>query len=195
MDTSNGLIVLLPYEEGQEFSGENVVYLPVYVATQDNDLALAAVAYEACVNYRYVTFSLADDTEEVWYHWNFPGTLREPGIELPNTEEAYQIPKLGERFCCASLERFKVLQPEAMVQRLRAAPEDFMLQTMINSEDKNDPLRQAFEQWIEKYFGEVSLSEEREAGLSVLEMIGLVKAEMGRVHDLLESVLLRLREY
>ncbi len=47
----NGLIILVPYDAGQEFysshTGE-VAYLPVYVETKDENLALMAVANQAC---------------------------------------------------------------------------------------------------------------------------------------------------
>lgn len=51
INNCNGLIILVHYDAGQEFyssdTGE-VAYLPVYVETKDEKLALMAVANKAC---------------------------------------------------------------------------------------------------------------------------------------------------
>ncbi|MCC5610946.1 hypothetical protein LC612_30415 [Nostoc sp. CHAB 5834] len=61
----NGLIVLVPYDTGQEFYSshpDEVAYLPVY---KDENLALMAVANQACKSI-YVTFSSSSETKQEW---------------------------------------------------------------------------------------------------------------------------------
>ena len=188
----DGLVVLVPYEGGQEFSGWDVAYLPVYVATQDHDLALMAVAYEACMNYRYVAFPSSRETEEIWQERGYPGTLQEPGIDLPDAEEAYQIPEPGDCFCCGNLDTYEVLSLPNMIQRLQADLDDFMLQTIIDSKD--DPLWQELNQWIEKYLGDLSLAEHQKTGLSMPEAIDQIKTGVDRINGLVEAVLACLQE-
>ncbi|NES20034.1 MAG: hypothetical protein F6K41_14160, partial [Symploca sp. SIO3E6] len=53
-------------DEDDEFDPDEDAYLPVYVETEDKDLALMAVAYQACVKYRYVTFSSSYETAGEW---------------------------------------------------------------------------------------------------------------------------------
>lgn len=192
MDTFGGLIVLIPYEGGQEFSGRDIAYLPIYVATQDQNLALMAVAHEACGNYRYVAFPSSRETKKIWRKRGYSGTLQKPGIDLPDTEEAYQIPEPGDCFCCGDLDTYEVLSPAILLQRLQTDPDDFMLQTIIDSKD--DPLLQEFTQWIEKYLGDLSLTEGEETGLSVPEAIDQIKTGVSRVSDLVEAIVTCLQE-
>jgi hypothetical protein len=187
----DGLIVLVPYEWGQEFYGEDPAYLPVHVATQDETLALMAVAYETCVNYRYVTFSSVWETEQSWQTRQYPGTLQEPGIELPAAVEAYEIPEPGDCFCCASLEEYEVLSPDEMIERLQSAPEDFILAEMIHS-NEYDNLWQQFNQWAEQYL-EVSIVED-DASVPVLEAIGFVKSRLNQTSEWIDAIVQCLHE-
>lgn len=102
--SNNGLIVLVPYSAGQDFYPEyedydeseddeeivevseddNLAYLPVYVDTEDKDLALMAVANEASSG-SYVACSSV--TEQEWEIKGYPGTLKNPGVDLPSTHE------------------------------------------------------------------------------------------------------------
>lgn len=69
-----------------------------------------AVANKACKSI-YVTFS-SSETEQEWEKSKYLGTPRKPGLDLPSSYQAYEIPDPGDCFCCASLEDYEVLTAE-----------------------------------------------------------------------------------
>jgi hypothetical protein len=161
----NGLIVLVPYSSGQEFYSdvdvewgelpeedddiesdeveELIAYLPVYVETEDEALGLMAVAYAACVNYRYVACPSNWQTDQEWQERGYPGTLEAPGVDLPNTEEAFEIPEPGDCFCCGSLSDYEVITPQQMVEQLKQNPQQFVMTFL----DDDESLWQQFDDW------------------------------------------------
>lgn len=175
--SKNGLIVLIPYKTGQEFyseydyengddeenedfletneddedfleadEDENLAYLPVYVETEDQDLALMAVAYEAC-QCRYVTFSSSIATAQEWEDRGYPGIVEKPGVDLPVSDEAFEIPEPGDCFCCASMEDYEVITPEEMIKRLKISKANYIL---VYLEDDDD-LWESFNDWCVKF--------------------------------------------
>ncbi|YAF99225.1 MAG: hypothetical protein AB3A66_27530 (plasmid) [Nodularia sp. CChRGM 3473] len=145
----NGLIVLVPYAAGQEFYSsytDEEAYLPVYVETKDEDLALMAVANIACQSI-YVTFSSSSETEQEWENQKYPGTARQPGIDLPCTYQAYEIPDPGDCFCCASMEDFEVITPEEFLTRIQSSPDDYILSFLENEDD----IWHEFDNWCIKF--------------------------------------------
>lgn len=154
-----GLIVLLPYSPGQEFhvrnlddklyknklenKKDNSAFLPVYVDTQNEQLALIAVAYEACVNNLYVACPSSEETREQWKDLGYPGTLQNPGVDLPTTEEAFEIPEAGDGFCCASLENYRVVTTVEMLKLVQSSPNDFIPEFL----EENDNLWEQFNDW------------------------------------------------
>jgi hypothetical protein len=164
----SGLIVLVPYTGGQDFyqeyeddnqdyeeddedeeetelssEDELIAYLPVYVETEETNLALMAVAYEACVKYSYVGSPSSDITIQEWEDKDFPGSLEAPGIELPSTEEAFEIPEPGDCFCCGSLSDYEVITLKEMLEQLKADPARF-IPTFL---DDDESLWQQFDDW------------------------------------------------
>ncbi len=125
---------------------ENLAYLPVYVETEDEDLALMSVAYEAC-QCRYVTFSSSDKTAQEWEDRGYPGTVENPGVDLPPSYEAFEIPEPGDCFCCASMEDYEVVTPEEMIKRLKISKADYIL---VYLEDDDD-LWEQFNNWCVKF--------------------------------------------
>ncbi|WP_414544803.1 hypothetical protein [Nostoc sp. CCY0012] len=152
----DGLIVLVPYDAGQEFYSsyrDEEVYLPVYVATNDKDLALMAVAHLACQSV-YVTFSSSDETQKEWKKRKYPGTARKPKLDLPRTYKAYEIPEPGDCFCCAGMKDFEVMAPEQFLKRLQTSPNDFVL-SLLKDEDEDErenDIWQEFDNWCVKFF-------------------------------------------
>lgn len=163
--TMNGLIVLVPYTGGQDFypeaeyefeesEGEDdevesdeeeelIAYLPVYVETEDEDLALMAVAYEAWANYKYVASPSTWHTAHEWEERGYPGTLEAPGVDLPSTEEAFEIPEPGDCFCCGSLSDYEVMTPKEMLEQLREDPQHFVMTFL----DEDESLWKQFDDW------------------------------------------------
>lgn len=157
----NGLIILVPYSSGQEFYtelelefGEDdeieldeeeglIAYLPVYVETEDENLGLMAVAYEACVKYTYVACPSSWQTAQEWEERGYPGTIEAPGVDLPSTEEAFEIPEPGDCFCCGSLSDYKVMTKKKMLEQLKRDPQQFV----INFLDDDHSLWQQFDDW------------------------------------------------
>uniref|UniRef100_B8HYX2 Uncharacterized protein n=1 Tax=Cyanothece sp. (strain PCC 7425 / ATCC 29141) TaxID=395961 RepID=B8HYX2_CYAP4 len=138
------------FDKNDEDGDENkIAYLPIYVATEDEDLALMAVAYNACVSCNYVAQPSTRETEEAWQWRNYPGTLESPGVELPFTEEAYIIPEPGDCFCCGSLDDYLVLSLDAMAEDLQESPGDFVLKSSPFFDSKS--IQEEFNYWIEKY--------------------------------------------
>ncbi len=157
--SKNGLIVLVPYSSGQEFyveydyEDENKeddgveedneimeAYLPVYVETEDKNLALMAVACSSC---RYVAFSSSFETAQQWEALGYPGSLENPGIDLPHTYEAFEIPEPGDCFCCASMEDYEVIAPQEMLKRIQSSPDGYILSAL----EEDDDLWQQFNDW------------------------------------------------
>ncbi|NES24919.1 MAG: hypothetical protein F6K41_39925, partial [Symploca sp. SIO3E6] len=128
----------------------------VYVETEDKDLALMAVAYQACVKYRYVTFSSSYETAGEWEERGYPGTLEAPGIDLPSTEEAFTIPEPGDCFCSAALSDYEVITPEKMLEKLERYPQEFVL-TLLNDDES---LWQQFDDWSVRIFNYSLFTEE-----------------------------------
>ncbi|BAT56672.1 hypothetical protein NOS3756_56840 (plasmid) [Nostoc sp. NIES-3756] len=184
--SKNGLIVLVPYSAGQDFyadsddeyeyeyesddenvdeeedddfseadAEDNLAYLPVYVETEDEDLALMAVAYAAC-QCKYVTFSSSLTTAEEWKDRGYAGTVENPGVDLPPSFEAFEIPEPGDGFCCASLDDYEVITPVQMVERLEFSKDDYILVYLA----KDDSLWQPFNDWCVKFLNYSILSEQ-----------------------------------
>lgn len=164
--SNNGLIVLVPYSSGQEFyfeygyeeemeeeNEENdgaeaddeimEAYLPVYVETEDKNLALMAVACEVG---KYVAFSSSFETAQQWEANGYPGTVENPGIDLPRTCEAFEIPEPGDCFCCASMEDYEVIAPPEMLKRIQGSPDGYILSAL----EDDDDLWQQFNDWCIK---------------------------------------------
>lgn len=154
-----GLIVLVPYSPGKKFNAKNVynklftkqldnkkdsfAFLPIYVDTKNKRLALMSVAYEACINYRYVACPSSEDTAEEWVYLGYPGTLNNPGVDLPTTEEAFEIPESGKSFCCASLQDYRVIDKSEMLKLVQSSPNDFIPEFL----EENDNLWEQFNDW------------------------------------------------
>ena len=142
----NGLVVLVPYDCGQEFYtvGEsNETYLPVYVETDDENLALMAVAYAACVHYCYVACPEVSRTAQEWEERSYPGTLKSPKVKLPRTQPAFTIPEPGDCFCCGSLEDYLVSSKEGFRNSLKISSVGYFMGMMKDDED----LWQEFNDW------------------------------------------------
>ncbi|MFS0518897.1 hypothetical protein ACEYW6_29965 [Nostoc sp. UIC 10607] len=149
INNCNGLIILVPYDAGQEFYSshtDEVAYLPVYVETKDENLALMAVANKACQSI-YVTFSSSSETKQEWKKRKYPGTARKPGLDLPSSYQAYEIPDPGDCFCCASLEDYEVLTVEEFLKRIQSSPDDYVISFL----EDNDDLWHEFDHWCVKF--------------------------------------------
>lgn len=118
--------------------------LPVYVQTEDEDLALMAVAHAACAKYRYVAFPADWRAEQEWQERNYPGTLKFPGVKLPPTEEAFEIPEPGDCFCCASLEDYEIYSLENFRELLEISQTGYLMSSIME-DDKE--LWQQFDDW------------------------------------------------
>jgi hypothetical protein len=149
----NGLVVLIPYGSGQDFYEEwddfeaPTSYLPIFVGTPEQDLALMAAAYAACVDYRYVAFPSSSKTSQEWEIQGYSGTLEEPEVELPNTEEAFEILDPGDCFCCASLEDYLVISIEEMLEQIQNSPYDFISSKIFPSEEDRRRMWLEFNDW------------------------------------------------
>ena len=133
-------------KENDNFDDSNEVieaYLPVYVETESEDLALMAVAYAACVKGRYVACPANWRAKQEWEERNYPGTLNSPGVELPHTEEAFEIPEPGDCFCCASLEDYEVYSLKDFREMLEMSKTGYLMSVMEDDED----LWQQFDEW------------------------------------------------
>jgi hypothetical protein len=162
--SNNGLIVLIPYSTGQDFYPEyeyynesqddeeeneeiaevdeddNLAYLPVFVETKDKDLALMAVAKEVSIG-SYV--ACPSVTEQEWENEGYPGTLKNPGVDLPSTYEAFEIPEPGDCFCCAGMSDYEVITPKEMVKRLKVSKQGYLLSYI----EDDDDLWEQFNNW------------------------------------------------
>ncbi|NES20033.1 MAG: hypothetical protein F6K41_14155 [Symploca sp. SIO3E6] len=163
----NGLIILVPYNSGPHFYPEYdsdeeyeygsslEAYLPVYVDTEDEDLALMAVANKS-YKCEYVAYPSKDETAQEWEERGYPGTARAPGVDLPSTEEAYEIPEPGDCFCSAALSDYEVITPKEMLEKLKEDPQEFVMSPLYDDE----PLWQEFDDWSVRIFNYSLLTEE-----------------------------------
>lgn len=180
-----GLIVLVPYTAGQDFYEDpegyedfdsdfedednedyddldqerTIAYLPVFVETEAEDLALMAVAQIAS-QCQYVTFSAIPQTAEVWEQRDYPGTPEEPGIDLPLTDPAFEIPDPGDCFCCASLEDYEVTTPEMLLKQIQDYPHDFICADVVPPEDLRREMWIEFNEWSIRILNEPIFEEE-----------------------------------
>ncbi|MEP0870882.1 hypothetical protein NDA01_13825 [Trichocoleus desertorum AS-A10] len=150
----NGLVVLIPYTTGQDFYGEwddgceaTTSYLPIFIETLEKDSALMTAAYAACVDYRYVAFPSSNKTSQEWEIQGYSGTLEEPAVELPNSEEAFEILDPGDCFCCASLEDYLVISIEEMLEQVQNSPYDFISSQIFPSEEDRRRMWIEFNDW------------------------------------------------
>ena len=118
-------------------------YLPVYVQTENEDVALMAVAYAACVGYKYVACPEGWRSQQEWEERCYPGTLNSPGVELPPTEEAFEIPEPGDCFCCASLEDYEVYSLANFQEHLEISKIGYLMPGI----DDDERLWQQFNDW------------------------------------------------
>lgn len=125
---------------------DEIAYLPVYVETEDEDLALMSVAYDAC-QYGYVTFPSSGVTAQEWEDRGYPGTVKNPLLDLPPSYEAFEIPDPGDCFCCASMGDYEVITPEEMIKRLKISKADYI---PVYLED-DDHLWEQFNNWCVKF--------------------------------------------
>lgn len=110
-------------------------YLPVYVETDDEDLALMAIAYAACVEHLYVAFPADSRAAYEWKERGYPGTLKSPGVELPSTEAKFTIPEPGDCFCCGDMNDYEVYTLESFRQYLEIDKRGFIMNVLEDNED------------------------------------------------------------
>lgn len=163
------------YEEEQEEYNEEEddldsseqdidTYLPVYVQTENEDIALMAVAYAACIECRYVACPEDWRSQQEWKERGYPGTLNSPGVKLPPTEEAFEIPEPGDCFCCASIEDYEVYSLANFKQHLEISKIGYLMPGL----DDDETLWQQFNDWCVRVLNYQLLSKKQDGSVSNL---------------------------
>lgn len=132
--------------DGEIIYKENWFHLPINVETTDEKIALMAVAYDIGVNHKYFTHP-SSRLDLDWQEMGYPGTLKNPSVELPSTN----APVFTSDFLvlsCADMTDWKVITPEEMINRLKQQEELFVLDF---GWEPDDELWDKFDDWSLKF--------------------------------------------